>query len=127
MGRKRLLQLRGAGRIVSVEKTGVGVMLDDSDGAGPDVVLHTGLLFGNVARDASGLLDAAEFPHSQDFNGVSTELNRIIEQRVLQPLAQQAKIGGQIEFVGCAELSDTKSDPRPLTVIPLQVNLEPPR
>ena len=123
VSRTRFFVLRGSGRIVSVDEKAIGVALDQN-GREPDVVLPIGLLFGNTARDATGLLDAGDFPHSQNFNDISTELNRIIEERVVPKLRKQSKVGRRIEFAGCAEVSDEVSDPRPLAIIPLKVDVE---
>lgn len=113
--------LQGSGRIVSVDSKGIVVELDGSEA---DVILHSGLVFGNTARDSTGLLDAGDFPHSQDYNEISTELNRIIEQRVIRSLKEQSEVGATIEFVGCAEVTDIARDSRPLKVIPFRVHVE---
>ena len=126
VSRARLFLLRGSGTIVSVDKKGVGVSLDHN-GSEPDVVLHTGLVFGNLARDATGLLDASHFSQSQDFNDISTALNRVIEERVIPVLTAQSKIGRRIQFVGCAQVPDGATDPRPLMIIPLEVHVEQPQ
>ena len=123
VSRTRFFVLRGSGRIVSVDEKAIGVALDQN-GREPDVVLPIGLLFGNTARDATGLLDAGDFPHSQNFNDISTELNRIIEERVVPKLRKQSKVGRRIEFAGCAEVSDEVTDPRPLSIISLKVDVE---
>jgi predicted lipoprotein len=123
VGRKTLLLLHGTGRVVNVDKNGVGITLTNG-GTEPDIVLHTGLLFDNTARDATGLLDASSFANSQQFNEISTELNKVIEARVIPTLKEKATPGLEIQFVGCAEVSDTVSDLRPLTVIPLDVSIE---
>jgi predicted lipoprotein len=123
VGRTTLFFIRGRGAVTSVDKKGVGVSLTGNSRS-PDIVLHTGLLFGNVARDATGLLDASDYPNSQQFNEISTELNRMIETRVIPILKKDAAAGKKVRFVGCAELSDTASQIRPLAVIPLEVRFE---
>lgn len=115
--------LRGHGKIVSVSGKGVGVSLQDSSGDA-DVLLPTGLLFGNTVRDATGLLDASAYPNSQDFNDISSELNRIIETQIFPPLKERAAVGKQIEFVGCAEISEDEGDWKPLKIIPVSVKIE---
>jgi predicted lipoprotein len=123
LSRTRYYLLKGIGTVLSVDSRGVSLVLDENDD-GPDVVLHTGMLFGNTVRDASGLLDAGDFTHSRDFNHISTELNRIVEQRVIPALKEQAKPGGQIRFYGCAELADHARITRPLKIIPLLTSAE---
>ena len=91
----------------------------------PDIVLQTGLLFGNTVRDATGLLDASNFPNSQQFNEISTELNRIVEARVL-PDTERTGVGGTTDSV--RRLRGSADDDAPmsnrLTIIPLEVRVE---
>ncbi len=120
-----LFFLRGTGRIVSVTKKGVALTLKD-DGDTADILLPTGLLFGNTVRDGTGLLDASAFPNSQNFNDLSTELNRMVETTLLPKLREQAKVGVKISFAGCAEVAEEDADVKPLKVIPVSVKLESP-
>jgi predicted lipoprotein len=120
-----LFFLRGTGRVVSVTKKGVALTLKD-DGDTADILLPTGLLFGNTVRDGTGLLDASAFPNSQNFNDLSTELNHMIETTLLPKLREQAKVGVKISFAGCAEVAEEDADARPLKVIPVSVKLESP-
>jgi predicted lipoprotein len=126
VSRTRLILLRGSGKVVSHDKKGVGVALD-LDKAEPDIVLRTGLLFGNAVRDASGLIDASSFANSQHFNEVSTELNRIVEARVLSKLkGPLASLDQHIEFVGCVEIQEDARIELPLTIVPLDVRARTP-
>jgi predicted lipoprotein len=122
VGRTTLLVVKGTGTVLSNDKTGVAVSLT-RDAKNPDVVLHTGMLFGNIARDATGLLKTSDFENSQQFNEISTELNRYIETQVIPTLKEQASASQQVRFVGCAELSDNIKQARPLVVIPLVVSV----
>lgn len=122
LGRTSLYFLRGSGTIVSVDKDGVGVALARAEGT-PDLVLQTGLLFGNAARDSTGLISPSDFPNSQNYNDLSNELNRIVETLVLPPLKQQAEVGRQVQFVGGAEVLND-SDWQPLRLIPLEVHVD---
>jgi predicted lipoprotein len=121
VGRTTLLIVQGNGAIVSVDAKAIGVSLTP-DHKEPDILLQTGLLFGNAVRDATGLLDASDFENSQQFNEISTELNRRFETTVIPALKQKAALGRHIEFVGCAEVSDNAKTVRPLMLIPLVVN-----
>jgi predicted lipoprotein len=120
VSRSRLICVRGAGNIVSVDKQGVGVSLAGPGGS-PEVVLLTGLLFGNTVRDVSGLLDAGEFSNSRHYNDVSTELNRIVESQVIGKLKETAEVGNAIEFIACGQLSPDHGTAFPLRLIPLKV------
>jgi predicted lipoprotein len=115
--------VRGVGRIVSVDRTAVGVALDD-DGAEADVLLLRGLVFGNAVRDATGLLNPSDYKNSQYFNDISSELNRIVEARVLPALDEQAEVGLTIRFVGCAEIGSRADGAVQLKTIPLEIQFE---
>jgi predicted lipoprotein len=109
--------------VVSVTKKGIGLSLK-SEGDEVDILLPTGLLFGNAVRDATGLLDASAFPNSQNFNDISTELNRIVEAQVLPELKSRAAIGRRVQFASCAEVVDEEKDLKPLVLIPVSVKVE---
>ena len=109
--------LSGTGRVVSVEKNTVGLSIDD-DSTQVQVLLETGLLFGNAVRDGTGLLDVNDFANSQEFNAISTEINRRIETDVLPELRRKATIGSTIRFAGCAQITNEETDLSPLRVVP---------
>lgn len=123
VGRTRLVVLRGSGTIVTIDKKGVGIAFQ-GEAKEADIILQTGLLFGNTVRDATGLLDASNFPDSRQFNEISTELNRIVEARIIPILKEKAVVGRRIHFAGCAEFSDEGALVKPLTIIPLEVRVE---
>jgi len=123
VSRSRLFLLQGTGTIVSIDKGGVGVALEEG-AKESDIVLETGLLFGNTVRDVTGLLNASEFSNSQDFNKISAELNRIVETRVTTKLKEQASLNRQIRFTGCVEVSDATPVATPLKIIPLEVSID---
>ena len=85
------------------------------------VSLETGKIFGNAVRDGTGLLDVNDFPNSQDFNALSSEINRRIEQQVLPALRKKAAVGATVRFVGCAEIMDEDTDLHPLRIVPFIV------
>jgi predicted lipoprotein len=123
VSRTSLLVLRGSGTIVTMDKKGVGIAFQPS-AKEPDVVLQTGLLFGNVVRDATDLLDASKFADSRQFSEMSTELNRIVEARVIAVLKEKSALGRHVDFAGCAEIQDDSKVTKPFTIIPLDVRTE---
>lgn len=124
MSSSTLFFLHGTGHVVAVKKTSVALALKNGDDTA-DILLPTGLLFGNAVRDGTGLLDASAFPNSQNFNDLSAELNHIAETTLLPQLREQAKVGATISFTGCAEIDDEDTDVKPLKVIPVAVKIEP--
>jgi predicted lipoprotein len=113
----------GRGRVVTVSDDEIALAI--SPGAtNVEIVLLTGLVFGNAVRDGTGLLDVNDYPNSQDFNDLSAELNKLIEARVLPKLRETAKVGAMIRIAGCAEVVDESADLRPLKLIPIQAEVE---
>lgn len=123
LGRETLYFLRGSGKIVTVNKKQIGISLGTVEDQA-DITLQAGLLFGNTVRDATGLLSGDDYPNSQQFNEISTELNRWIEKNVLPALRERAKVGGNIEFVGCAAVTNLPRDITPLRVVPVEVTFK---
>ena len=113
----------GTGTVFSVEASGVTVSLQNSEGE-PDLLLKTGLLFGNTIRDATGLLNPSHFPNSQDFNEISTELNRIVEAKIIPRLKTGAVPGRRIRFVAAVELESEMEVGRPFKGTPLRAEFE---
>lgn len=111
--------LSGGGRVIAVSDDGVSLAVT-SGSTNAEVILQTGLIFGDALRDGTGLLDASSYPNSQDFNDISAALDHIVETQVLPGLRQQAKVGATISFAGCAEVDDESTDLKPLKVIPVQ-------
>ena len=120
LGGSYIYFVQGTGRVVSVEDDAVGLALGDDD-SHAQIALQTGYIFGNATRDGTGLLDVSDFPNSQDFNAVSSELNRRVEEQVLPELRKKAIVGEPLRFVGCAEIVDEDLDLRPLQVVPFIV------
>lgn len=120
--RSCLYLLRGAGKVISVEKNAVSVSLGDE--AVADLSIVSGLIFGNVVRDAGGWVDPNSFSSLQDYNAVSEALNQLVETRVLPTLSQGAVVGQRIDFVGAVEVKRVWKTTQPLTVVPLRVTMK---
>ncbi len=80
---------------------------------------QTGNVFGNAIRDGAGVVNVSDYPNSQDFNAISSEIDRRVEERVLPGLRSAATVGKSVRFVGCAEVTDEAADLHPLHVVPL--------
>jgi predicted lipoprotein len=80
-------------------------------------------VFGNTIRDGSGLLDVSDFPNSRDFNAISSEINRRVEERVFPLLKQKAAAGVAIQFAGCVDITDPETDLRPLRLVPITIKI----
>jgi predicted lipoprotein len=113
----------GSGRVVATSDDGISLAVTGSN-TNAEVLLQTGLIFGDAIRDGTGLLDASAYPNSQDFNDISAALNHLVETRVLPDLKLQAKIGVTISYTGCAEVDDESTDLKPLKVIPIRATVQ---
>ena len=64
-------------------------------------------------------------PGLTEFNALSAELNRLIEERV-QPALKSVAVGATIRFAGCAEAPESLPASGPLfTLIPVQAEVLP--
>lgn len=111
--------VRGQGTVESVEKSRLVLSIADSSRR---VCLELGVVVDNTVREAVGI-KASEFANSQDFNEVSAELNRQVEQDVIAPNRELLKQGVVIDFVGCAKIGG-KSDLDPLCLVPIQLKVQ---
>jgi predicted lipoprotein len=117
------LHIRGKGRVVSVSEDAVGLAVLRQDDVA-DVTIPLGFVFSNIVRDGTGLLDSSNYPNAQQFNEISAELNKIVEEKVMPEVTRLAEIGKVLEFVGCVEVEDEETDLMPLEVVPISVKPE---
>ncbi len=117
IGNIRYFLVKGEGTVNSVGENDVTVELP----TGETVHLATEFIFGNAARDASGLIKITDFETTTDLINVSAELNEIIRKQVIPPLKAVAKPGSTLRFVGAMELNRAHTHLDSLTLIPLAV------
>lgn len=110
--------VRGQGTIETVEKNRVVLSITNSPRR---ACLELRVIVGNTVREAVGV-NASDFANSQDFNAVSSELNRRIEQEVIAPNRPLLKPGVVVQFVGCAKIGG-KSGVDPLCLIPIRLEV----
>jgi predicted lipoprotein len=113
---------RGTGRITAVERSRLLVEID-----GAVVAVRTGPVFGNVVRDGCGLLEVNQAPGLAEFNALSAELNRLVEERVQPAIKTGIAVGATLTFAGCAEAPETlpAAGAPLLTFIPIQAEVRP--
>lgn len=123
MGTTYYYFVKGEGKIVSVKPDAISISLDKS-ASKTDIILSTANIYGNTVRDGLGVFNVSDFQSSQKFNQISSELNKRIETAILPNLKQNAKIGAMINFAGCAEILDEKTDLQPLKIIPVKAEIQ---
>ncbi len=106
--------LEGQGRIVALDRQGLCVSVTGSDDA-PEILICTGsYISGNAVRDASGLVDVSAFSDTMKFNRISSEINRIVVQEVIEPFLEQGpQVGSTVRFVGAAEVAEDATEETP--------------
>ncbi len=112
--------VRGKGTVESIEHDRVLLKVE---GSPRRVCLEFGVVVDSTVREAVGV-KASEFNNSQDFNAVSSDLNRQVEENVISPNRKLLKDGIQVDFVGCCKIGG-KSDLDPLCLIPIQLIVSP--
>ncbi len=110
--------VRGQGTVEVVEKDRVVLTVTDSSRR---VCLELSVVVDNTVREAVGV-KASDFANSQEFNAVSAELNRRVEEEVISPNRTLLIVGAVVDFVGCAKIGG-KSDLDPLCLIPIQLRI----
>lgn len=118
LGRTCLYLVRGSGTIAAVEPTGCRVVLDDDAG---EVVLATGLVFGTAIRDVTGTVDPASRTDSRELATAATEINRLVQDRVIAPLTSRATADARIGFTACGQVQGRLAADKPWRLIPLRV------
>jgi predicted lipoprotein len=114
--------VEGSGRVTSIDRGGVRLSVDG--GSSLPLLLMTGPVFGSALRDATGLLDTADF-NSFDFNALGAELNRLAETRAQPALRTGVSVGSNISFVAAGELDDATGDRPVLKLVPIRVTVKP--
>jgi predicted lipoprotein len=115
--------LSGQGEVVSMNEDGVFISIRTPQ-SDPDIIVATSFILGNAIRDASGFVDADQFPNSRDFNNISEEINKIVTTHVISPFLEKVEKGIKVKFVGAAEISEDEPKIRPLQVIPILLETE---
>ena len=115
--------VRGVGCVVTADAETIGLSVG-ATGEEADVVVPLDFVFGNAVRDATVLLDSSSYPNAQEFNDISAELNKIVEEQVLPAFRIGATVGRRVKFAGCVEVADEEADLKPLKLVPVSVQSE---
>jgi len=122
IGNLRYFVVQGKGIVAAIDADGITVSIASLQGQ--KVKIATEYIFGNAARDATGLININDFHNTMDFNNVSAEINTIIRNRVL-PQLKHAKVGNGISFTGAIELNKEHLNLSQIEAVPVAVNIQP--
>lgn len=118
LSRSCLFLVRGVGRIEAMSGGACLVRLTTPPNA--TVALSTGLVFGTAARDVTGTVDPAARADSRDLAAAATEINRLVQERVIGPLTARGAVGRTITFVACGQVQGRLPAGKPWKLIPLE-------
>lgn len=107
--------LKGSGRIVATDPE----FLEIETGDGQRLQIATDFIFGNAVRDGSGKISIDEFLNMTDFNKVSVEINKLVKEKVVQPLKENAEPGKNLQFAGATEINRENYDLNGIRIIPV--------
>lgn len=90
-----------------------------------EVKLAVKYIFGNSARDCSGLISINDFTNTMDLNNVSEEINKLIRKEIVTPFIGKAKKGDLIAFTGAVEISLEEPKLSAIEIVPLTLAFQP--
>jgi len=124
IGNIKYFLVRGKGIIQTVNESSLTVLIK-SDSAESPANIATEFVYGNAIRDASALIKLKEFSNTADLNNVSSEVNRIVREKILPPFLAKAKTGDAISFSGAIELNKKYLNTNSIEIIPIQISITP--
>lgn len=119
ISRTHSFMVKGQGEIISIEDEYILIHSEQS----VNIRLATDFIFGNTVRDGSGKVNIDNFLNMTAFNNVSVAINKLVKQRVVQPLKSDVHIGEIIEFAGATDIHEDNSKPDFLNIIPVSFHL----
>jgi predicted lipoprotein len=122
IGNIKYFLVQGKGKIRSLNESSITVVIK-SDSAESTADIATEFVYGNAIRDASGLIKLKEFSNTADLNNVSSEVNRIVREKVLPPFLAKAKAGDAISFSGAIELNKKYLNTHGIEIIPIEISI----
>ncbi|MFD1770789.1 DUF2291 domain-containing protein [Sphingobacterium suaedae] len=122
IGYIRYFLVKGTAAIVS-NKTDATLLQLEGDQSASHLLLQTEYIYGNAARDASGLVDMTTFKNTNELNLVSQEINNRIREKVLQPYKAHQDRAEKVEFVAAIEINSKFPSTDPIEMIPLNLQI----
>ena len=123
IGNLRYFLVKGVGEITDISENTVTVVSKTDNDLHRSYNIATEFVYGNEIRDASGLINLNEFPHTADFNNVSAEIDKIVRSEVLPPFKSNAKKGEIVQFVGAIELNSQHLNVDNIEIIPISLKI----
>ena len=112
--------VKGEGKVTAIDEE--YVMIKNAS-SGTEIKLATQYIFGNTARDCSGLISIVDFSNTMDLNNVSEEINKLIRTEIVAPFNAKVQKGDIVSFIGGIELSQSEAKTEKIEIIPLQLEI----
>lgn len=120
IGNIRYFMAKGNGTVTGLDESDVYITTP----AHQTIRIATEYVFGNALRDAPGIININDFTNSGDLNNVSSELNKIIRNKVLPPFKSAVKKGDVIEYAGAFKLNRQHLNTDSIEVIPYYLKIK---
>lgn len=112
--------VKGEGKVTAIDEEFVTIKNTVS---GIEIKLAVQYIFGNTARDCSGLISIDDFSNTMDLNNVSEEINKLIKVEIVSPFAAKVQKGDTVSFLGGMELSQSNPKTDNIEIVPLQLEI----
>ncbi len=111
--------VKGEGKVTAIDEEFVSLKI----ASGIEIKLAIQYIFGNTARDCSGLISIDDFSNTMDLNNVSEEINKLIKSEIVAPFTAKVQKGDSVSFLGGIELSQSNPKTDKLEIVPLQLEI----
>ncbi len=112
--------VNGKGKVTAIDDEFITL---ENTASGTEIKLAIQYIFGNTARDCSGIISIDDFSNTMDLNNVSEEINKLIKSEIVAPFKMKVQIGDRISFLGGIELSQAEPKTDKLEIVPLQLEI----
>jgi len=111
--------VKGEGKLTAIDEEFVTL----KTASGTEIKLAIQYIFGNTARDCSGIISIDDFSNTMDLNNVSEEINKLIKAEIVSPFTAKVQKGDSVSFLGGIELSQSNPKTDKMEIVPLQLEI----
>jgi predicted lipoprotein len=119
IGSTRFFMVSGSGIVKAITENEVVLSTDNKN----ELHIATEFVFGNAIRDASGQVNLNDFTNTADLNNISSEVNKIVRNKVLPPFKSAIKTGDRVAFTGAVGLNREHLDLNGIELMPINLNI----
>jgi len=119
IGSTRYFMVKGSGVVKAITENEVVLSTANKN----ELHIATEFVFGNAIRDASAQVNLNDFTNTADLNNISSEVNKIIRNKVLPPFKSTVKTGDAVAFTGAVGLNREHLDLNGMELMPINLNI----